>query len=248
MTKRRTIILFLLFYILSMLYYDCYNCYNCNIENFNISKLPRLYFIVLLNNKDRKLNVTNIIKKHNLNNAQIFKAVNGYTDNLQEFIDKKYLSKEIIQKLRPGAIGCAMSHIKLWEHFLTLNDDIFIVFEDDVSLSINFKKKVDNFIKYLPSDFDICQLLTIHSSDRHTTLSKNIVVNKYVKRGYGQYGTVGYIISRKGILKLLKKVKPIYTTIDDIIADYIDKGYLTSYVPTENIINHYDTLRSTITK
>lgn len=227
-----TIVLFL-----TLIFLIVYSLPKNNKENFEDNNIDRykLYFIVLQKDKERVEHIKNLIKKFNIQNYEIISAVDGSKLNMGELIKNNYINPEKINKLKKGEIGCAMSHIRLWERFLkNTNENIFLVFEDDVYLDKNFKDNLMNYIKNLPKDFDISQLLIHDAQKRRFISSKNI--NKYVKEGYPQYGTVGYIISRKGIKKLLQNCRPIFTTIDNMIMNNIKHVNIKSYVPRESII------------
>ena len=47
--------------------------------------------------------------------------------------------------------------------------------------------------------------------------------NLYFHEGYPQYGTVAYIISKKGAEKLLNNIIPLSSPIDDNIIDNMEK-------------------------
>lgn len=56
-----------------------------------------------------------------------------------------------------GAIGCAMSHLSLWETCIELNRPI-VIMEDDAFVSNEFNQHLDAVINMLPSDWHILQL------------------------------------------------------------------------------------------
>ena len=202
---------------------------NNNFDNY------KLHFIVLEKDKSRINHVNNLINTYNIRNYKIIRAIDGTNINKDDWINNNYIKKEKINKLRSGALGCALSNITLWEKFVTNNkENILVVFEDDVYFTKNFKKILVNYINNLPNDFDISQLLIHESQKSYFNSSPNI--NAYVKKGYPQYGTVGYILSKKGAKKLLNYCKPIYTTIDNMIFDQIRNNRIISYVPRETII------------
>jgi len=227
-----TIVLFLT--LIFLIVYSLPKSSKENFEDNNIDKY-KLYFIVLQKDKERVQHIKNLIKKFNIQNYELISAVDGSKLNMEEIIKNNYITYEKINKLKKGEIGCAMSHILLWERFLkNTNENIFIVFEDDVYLDKNFKNNLINYIKNLPKDFDISQLLIHDAQKRRFNSSKN--VNKYVKEGYPQYGTVGYIISRKGIKNLLQNCRPISASIDVMIMNNIRYANIKSYIPKESIV------------
>jgi glycosyl transferase family 25 len=236
-----TIVLFL-----ALIFLIVYSLPKNSKENFEDNNIDRykLYFIVLQKDKERVEHIKNLIKKFNIQNYEIISAVDGSKLNMGELIKSNYITLEKIDKMRKGAIGCAMSHILLWERLQKENNNISIIFEDDVYFSKDFYIKLKNYINNLPKDFDISQLLIHDLQRKYFPISNN--VNKYVKEGYPQYGTVGYIISKKGIKKLLNKCKPIYTPIDNMIMNNIKNKYIISYIPKEEIIHMPYKMKSNI--
>eukprot|EP00943_MAST-04B_sp_MAST-4B-sp1_P008802 g8802.t1 len=192
-----------------------------------------------------------------LHNFQIIEGINmsttpikknkkkiALTDPLQQLIKEKKLLKqdydEIIRKeklnikveaieLTRGSIGCALSHIQIWENILTSTtyhtDTYFIVLEDDIYVTHDFDSKLKRYMNKLPKDFDIIYLGTqyyvkyqhiVQNPDADTD-DKSLPFLKKVL--YDHYGTFGYMISRKGAQKLLHNVYPLKKQIDSYIID-----------------------------
>jgi GR25 family glycosyltransferase involved in LPS biosynthesis len=208
-------------------------------ENFNYvnNKSSYIRFIVMKTIPERTKNINNIINLHSLNNASIFDAVIGKNlDNDQLFQENK-ITEFTKNKIKPGAIGCTLSHIYVWQEFMESNQgNLLVVMEDDIDLPNDFKEKLNNFIINLPRDFDIAQIYHSKTTEKHKYPPKK--VNNFVLTGYPQNGTVGYIISKKGINKLLDHCLPIYEAIDVMIKDAIRQRKIISYVPKEELILH----------
>jgi glycosyl transferase family 25 len=78
-----------------------------------------------------------------IGNYNYFNAVNGKKINISE------LSKDIIEKnsinYSNSAIGCALSHLNLWNKCIELNKPI-IIMEDDVIVNHDYKKHFSFFV------------------------------------------------------------------------------------------------------
>ena len=115
-----------------------------------------------------------------------------------------------------GAIGCYLSHISLWKMLLESDEEMFLIFEDDVDINIkinNFTKKINKSINLINNNnnWDIIYLgyFNINSKD----------INKISKKKKDMiYGLHGYIINKKGAAKLLKYAFPIVDQIDSYIS------------------------------
>lgn len=56
-------------------------------------------------------------------------------------------------KISQAVLGCSMSHYTLWRIMEYLPDDYFLIVEDDVQVCANFKDKLTDVIRRLPSDW-----------------------------------------------------------------------------------------------
>ena len=104
----------------------------------------KTYYITVKNlsyNQDKLLYLRNF----NLDPI-IVKGING--NNKYEYIDsyeyKNYVSDRYKTFGPNGAIGCFLSHIKVWKRFICDNsiDDKIMVLEDDIILEDDFNEKL----------------------------------------------------------------------------------------------------------
>jgi GR25 family glycosyltransferase involved in LPS biosynthesis len=120
-----------------------------------------------------------------------------------------------------GAIGCYLSHITLWKMLLESNEDIFLIFEDDIDINkniINFNNNLNKDLNNInKEDWDIIFLGYYDFNNIfNSSYDKN---NKcYKKINYNIYGTHSYIINKNGAQKLLKNAFPIIDQIDSYIS------------------------------
>ena len=140
--------------------------------------------------------------------------------------EKLHIRVEAIDLTR-GGIGCAMSHIRIWEEIVK-GDDIkgekyFVVLEDDVYVTHDFDVKFQRYISEVPDKFDIIYLGTQYyvkyaSLYRQNSDNENKQMLPHVKRVLNDhYGTFGYIVSYSGAKKLLANVYPLTQQIDSYI-------------------------------
>jgi GR25 family glycosyltransferase involved in LPS biosynthesis len=113
-----------------------------------------IFVISLDRSSDRKNTFDNFNSKYI--KYTYFTAVDGTKINVDT------LSTNIFKKgsknYSNGAIACAQSHLKLWEKCIELDKPI-IILEDDVIVSRDFNKHINNLINsLLPSKWDIVQL------------------------------------------------------------------------------------------
>ena len=107
-------------------------------------------FVISLANSDRRIEFDKLNK--NKINYTYFDGIDKNNIKLESSIIKKNsygYSRE--------AIGCAMSHLSLWEKSIELNKPI-IIMEDDAFVSYDFNNHIDKVTKMLPNNWHILQL------------------------------------------------------------------------------------------
>ena len=58
-------------------------------------------------------------------------------------------------QLTKGAIGCYLSHLKIWENILKNGYSSALIFEDDADIPSDLLFKMNHGMKYIPNDWDI---------------------------------------------------------------------------------------------
>jgi glycosyl transferase family 25 len=141
-----------------------------------------------------------------------------------------------------SAIGCALSHIKVWKEIEASGRDYGIVMEDDVILEPQFEEKLTLALKHVPSDYDILYLGCFDSSFFTNIMgvmgmsNQQEIINKYIKRPRVALGAHAYVVSRQGAEKLIKCLdRNIYNHIDYCLQGLAAKGALNVYVTTPRI-------------
>lgn len=156
---------------------------------------------------------------------KIFEGINGKNVSLNE---KKNYTTYFWSIFGPdSAIGCAMSHIKLWEQLVKSNKDYYLILEDDVIFDeISLKSKIDSSIKNNP-DFDIIYLGCLGSNkNNYKKFNKLLYFLQFGEKENIALATHSYIISKKGAKKLIKELKgKIYNHIDYCIQKMRKKNF-----------------------
>ncbi|HUB14984.1 MAG TPA: glycosyltransferase family 25 protein [Acetobacteraceae bacterium] len=81
-----------------------------------------------------------------------FDAVDGSTVDQAHFFDSGLAERGL--RYSAGAIGCALSHLALWERAAT-EQVVLTIVEDDAVLRGDFEAKTQDVIARLPSDWDL---------------------------------------------------------------------------------------------
>ena len=90
----------------------------------------------------------------NIINYQYYEAING--NNLTSDELKIILNSNSFNYPK-GALGCAKSHLNLWNKCININKPI-VIMEDDAFVSKDFNKHLKTVFKMLPEKWDILQL------------------------------------------------------------------------------------------
>jgi len=113
-----------------------------------------IYVISLERSKDRREIFDNYNSKYI--KYSYFNAVDGNELNVNSL--PRNIFKKGSVNYSKGALGCALSHLKLWEKCIDLDKPI-VIMEDDAIVSKDFNKHMNNLIHSLaPKDWDIMLL------------------------------------------------------------------------------------------
>ena len=182
-----------------------------HIDKFNLEVL----ILNLKRREDRKERMIEICNKNNLR-YNIFEAVDCNTLKPTPQIINLFKNNDFGS--RSGFIGCALSHVKIWEKLLNEKiKDYYIIFEDDIEINVGFKKHIVQIQKKLKSnkynDWDIIFLSystcatgerLYKMTDINIDFETNIIdFNKKLYVG----GTFSYMISKSGATKILKYIE-----------------------------------------
>lgn len=203
--------------------------------------------MININNiKSYVINLEKEKKKYNLclkNLAKInihperFEAI--YVENIEEIKKITYPSVQYTIKNgrnthnnigSKGAIGCYLSHITLWQMLLDSNEEMYLIFEDDVNINKNIDNLTENINKTInlinKNDWDVIYL-------GHFTFNPQYNNKSYFKINDLIYGTHSYIINKKGAQKLLELSLPIVDQIDSYMSYMAINENINSYATSE---------------
>jgi GR25 family glycosyltransferase involved in LPS biosynthesis len=193
-------------------------------------KIPKIFCISLKKNIERK----NIISNQNQKlNITFFDGVDGKKFGFKSIESKKndFDDNKIII---PGRIGCFLSHYMLWNHLLYLDDEEFIIIEDDAIFKNNFEEKFINYKHQLPSDWQYVFLgySCFDNANNPIKINTNIAVCDLPP-----LGTFGYMI-KKSILSILIETNSEIWSALDIQIQQISLKKIKHHIFYPALINH----------
>lgn len=191
-------------------------------------------FIISLPNSPRRKVIEERFNALNIP-FEFFDAVYGKELSEDEIskVDREYSISRFATKkpLTLGEIGCAMSHIKLYEHIVKNNLQEVIIFEDDAIISQDFLKILKAVLEKVPSRREI--IFFDHGKGKSWIFKRSLPEGyKLVRYRYPSknskrciFRTTAYLITLVGAKKLLKNAYPIRMASD----------YLTGAIHITNI-------------
>jgi GR25 family glycosyltransferase involved in LPS biosynthesis len=180
----------------------------------------------------------------------VFPAVDGKLLNI-DTVSQDYDVNFAFTHGSPGEIACYLSHIQLLRHIEKNNhphDPYVVVFEDDFSVTPNFRDEVMDVLRTLEEDkveFDMLYLgnLSFYKGEPVRTRAK---VTKICKNGKPCWGTQGYVVNVRSVGKLIAHIRDMKEAVDgayqtgatrgDIVALVLDKTLVTQEGDTASFI------------
>jgi len=207
--------------------------------------IDKVYLINLKHRNDRLNKMDKILKKigNKFSEYEIFDAINGKLiteeekNNLLSLKSKRIFNNpSSFKDIRTlGAIGCYKSHIGVWELALKRGEKEIIILEDDIKLNVEVNK-LKEYINTRPDNYDICYLDWYGLYGYDNTIEYNINWNRNNGDEISYFSA--YMISEKGIKKLLKDIYPIEQQIDCYADAYaIENKDFKRYLSKEIIFN-----------
>lgn len=190
--------------------------------------LDAVFAVALDRDHDRRRHIELALAREGIA-AEIFPAVDGRdltAAALGELHRRGDLAAGFESELNRGQIACALSHLRVLERILERGCHRALVLEDDALPAPGFRERLAERLRQAPAGFD---LLYLFSSPHPSSVLSEIDGCPHFRRATYPLGTVGYVVSRQGAGRILELVRPIYFTIDDMLAEHVQGGRLEAY-------------------
>lgn len=157
-----------------------------------------------------------------------FAAYDGRGMALSSFeqYDDAATQQNLGRRLLNSEIGCYLSHYGCAEKFLKSDADYLVVLEDDMSISVDFKKSVDQLIHYLHSHPELDWYL-INLAAKKKKFAKDIVQLNDFSLWHAYYFPIrglGLIWSRQGAEAFVASAKKITMPVDIFFQRWLSKN------------------------
>ena len=183
--------------------------------------------INLLRRPDRKETQIERFNEVNIKDYSFIEAVDGKKLHKNKQLMSLFAKCDFNYSVQ--VMGCALSHIQLWLELIEDKDnDVYCVFEDDAYFSDKFTELYPEILKQLSSpllDWDLVYLGLGEVNNKNYRKYDTEINIKSINRNLNCYGTVGYLINKKGAIKSINYIrkngmtKPIDTYINYSIQD-----------------------------
>lgn len=177
-------------------------------------ELPPVYVINLARSADRRARISAELTGLGVE-FEVFEAADGsqLSDEEMALYSSPLSRKKNGRELSVGEIGCALSHLRLYQKLLDSSEEAFLILEDDAEFGIagvEILRRRDQF----SSDWELVNFCT----DARTKPFGDRVWDIYRLAHFSGLanGTVAYLINRAGAKKLLSHGFPIACAADGL--------------------------------
>jgi GR25 family glycosyltransferase involved in LPS biosynthesis len=167
------------------------------------------YIISLKFRLDRKDNISSLCSSVKLS----FKFFEGSFINNRQIL-KPYFTDRSVRCLSHGALGCALSHIRLWQKIAKSEEGLYLIFEDDVFFSMSFMNSLGMLANSYPYD---CDLFFLGSRNNRPRDILYITETMFARCFNPRMGAFAYALTPNGARKILSLLIPI-----DLLCGGID--------------------------
>lgn len=173
-------------------------------KDFNLTKHSPIKYHIIHINDERKSNRESISKTV----VGILQSIPSLNANDPDQLNKFYLDnsefKTAWDGFKPGELGNFGSHYSAWKYVADNDLDSLLVFEDDVIIYDDFMDKYSLIMNNVPEDYDVMSIFV--DPNQYPRYRPDEYVNDYIAKGYQDWSTLCYVISRQGAKKLIKYV------------------------------------------
>ena len=123
----------------------------------------RTYIINLAQATDRREYLKEVLKDASSMEIKWIEGVDGRCltdDEIKELFDGSKFSKTYLRSIRRGELGCVLSHQKCYKDLLDSEEEISIVFEDDIVLKSSAEEIIRTAKQIMPLDKPAVLLLS----------------------------------------------------------------------------------------
>lgn len=179
------------------------------IDNFysDLSLFKKIDYHIIYINDERKSNREQIQLTINGNLKNIFSLNANEPKEIEKFYLNNKHFKTAWDGFKIGEFGNFASHYSAWQYVLDNDLDSLLVFEDDAIIHSDFVSKYNTIMHNVPDDYDVMSIFV--DPNQYPRCLPDHYINSYIAKGYQDWSTLCYVVSRQGAKKLVKYVNEI---------------------------------------
>ena len=184
---------------------------------------------------DRKEQLEKQLVNVGIHSYEFIEAVDG--NELTPFEELRLLFERNDSGYKRGVLGCALSHIKLWKELsLDVNNDFYVILEDDIVLCENFKEKLEYLVKQFTAQN--LEHLGLGEYNSAKILNQDLKALEIIEKDpYKIWNiTFAYIISKPAATKLIDFIN--HCSVKSAIDNVQSYGYVLQYHTLNELIVH----------
>lgn len=178
--------------------------------------------VVSLPNSERREHIRRHFADSGITNYEFFDAIDGAELDLAALKRDGMLAHEPIEHggrdLVPGEVGCAWSHIKVYESALVRSLKRIMICEDDVQFCAGANEVIEGYMAEMPNDWDIIHFMSTRAvgcGHKYDVGRKKITEHVYL--GYNEgAGAACYALTSRCMEFLLRHAYPINKAADGL--------------------------------
>lgn len=187
------------------------NCMDINSYYENMPNITRIqdkinYHIIHINDEriENRKSVKRIIDGNDLNILSRNAREEGFLDLFKQTYPE---FKFAWDGFKPGELGNFASHYTAWKYLTKSTLDQILIFEDDVIMQEDFVEKYNLALSSVPEDYDVLSIFV--DKNQYERFDESQRISYYIAKGYQDWSTLCYVISKQGAEKLCKYVETI---------------------------------------
>jgi GR25 family glycosyltransferase involved in LPS biosynthesis len=173
--------------------------------NFNIVDNREINYHIIHVDDVRKSNRDRVDEVLMSNKLEIECLDARTEENKTKFFEDNPNFKLAWSEFKDGEIGNFGSHYLAWKFLAKSNLENILIFEDDVLIENNFIEKYNIAIDNVPSDYDVLSIF-VHPN-QYDRFDKTQEISYHIAKGYQDWSTLCYVVSKNGAKKLIKHVE-----------------------------------------
>jgi glycosyl transferase, family 25 len=186
------------------------------IHNSEMKDIP-IYCISLRNACDRRRFMERQVTKAGFRNFIFFDAIDANNLDVDKLISNGVYNDDLAKKyhnrsLNKGEIACSLSHGGVYELILKNNNSMSLILEDDTLFVSDLINAID--VSIFPEDWDIVFLSSFYTKSPPLG---HVEGNLYSTESW-EGSCAGYIVSKKGAIKLANAYLPVIHAADGFVG------------------------------